>query len=233
MSWRDQGRRVWDLPVRCTHWLLVFALGGSWISAELSTTAFQWHKFFGYTVLVLVSFRLLWGFFGTRHARFASFLRPPRELASYARRLASRASYRPSVGHNPIGGWFVLAMLLLMLAQGLTGLFANDGMMDTGPLFGWISTSVSDSLTTIHHRVFRVLQAIVALHITAVALYLFLRRDNLVLPMRTGRKPDDVVPDGQQIGGSRLWLALIIVMLLAGALSLAVWLAPEGSLSLF
>jgi cytochrome b len=233
MSRRDQGRRVWDLPVRCAHWLLVLALCGSWISAELSTTAFRWHEFCGCTVLVLVSFRLLWGFFGTRHARFSSFLRPPRELLSYARKLASRASYRPSVGHNPIGGWFVLAMLLLLLTQGLTGLFANDGMMDTGPLFGWISTSLSDSLTTIHHRVFRVLQAIVALHIVAIALYLFIRRDNLVLPMLTGQKPDDVVPDGEQIGGSKLWLALIIVMLLAGALGLTVWLAPEGSLSIF
>jgi cytochrome b len=233
MSRRDQGRRVWDLPVRCTHWLLVLALCGSWVSAQLSTTAFRWHEFFGCTVLVLVSFRLLWGILGTRHARFTSFLRPPRELLSYARALASRTSYRPSVGHNPIGGWVVLAMLLLLLAQGMTGLFANDGMMDTGPLFGWISTSFSDYLTKIHHRIFAVLQAIVALHIIAIALYLYLRRDNLLLPMLTGRKPDRVVPAAEEIGGSRICLALIIVILLAAALGLVIWLAPEGSLSIF
>jgi cytochrome b len=233
MSWRDQGRRVWDLPVRLFHWLLVLVISGSWITGELSTTAFKWHEYCGCTVLVLVSFRLLWGILGTRHARFANFLRGPRELLSYARRLGSRATYRPSVGHNPIGGWVVVAMLLLLLVQGLTGLFANDGVIDTGPLFGWISLSRSDFLTTIHHRVFHVLQAIVALHITAAALYFFLRRDNLVLPMLTGRKPDEVVPAGQEILGSGLWLALLIVILLAGALALAIYLAPEASLSLF
>jgi cytochrome b len=233
MARRDQGRRVWDLPVRCTHWLLVIVLCGSWITGGLSGTAFKWHEFLGCTVLVLVAFRLLWGFFGTRHARFASFLRGPRELVSYARRISSRSSYRPSVGHNPIGGWVVMVMLLLLLAQGLTGLFANDGVIDTGPLFGWISTSLSDSLTRIHHLVFHVLQAIVALHIIAALLYLFFRRDNLVLPMLTGRKPNDVVPETEQIGGSRLWLALIIVALLAAALGLVIWLAPESSLSLF
>jgi cytochrome b len=233
MARHEQGRRVWDLPVRCTHWLLVIVLCGSWITGGLSGAAFKWHEFRGCTVLVLVSFRLLWGFFGTRHARFASFLRGPRELISYARSISSRSSYRPSIGHNPIGGWVVLTMLLLLLVQGLTGLFANDGVIDTGPLFGWISTSLSDSLTKIHHLVFHILQAIVALHIIVAGLYLYLRRDNLVLPMLTGRKPKEVVPEAQEIGGSRLWLALIIVVLLAAVLSLVIWLAPEASLSLF
>jgi cytochrome b len=233
MARQDQGRRVWDLPVRCTHWLLVIVLAGSWITGGLSGTAFKWHEFLGCTVLVLVSFRLLWGFFGTRHARFASFLRGPREIVSYARRIYSLATYRPSIGHNPIGGWIVVAMLLLLLVQGMTGLFANDGVIETGPLFGWISTSLSDSLTKIHHLVFHLLQAIVALHIVAAVLYLILRHDNLVLPMLTGRKPKDVVPETEAIGGSRLWLALIIVVLLAAALSLVIWLAPEASLSLF
>ena len=233
MSWRDQGRRVWDLPVRLFHWLLVLVLCGSWITAELSTTAFKWHEFCGYTVLVLVSFRLLWGLLGTRHARFANFLRGPRDLLSYARKLASPTTYRPSVGHNPIGGWVVMILLLLLLTQGLTGLFANDGVIDTGPLFGWISLSLSDSLTKIHHLVFHVLQAIVALHITAAALYFLVRRENLILPMLTGRKPDEVVPEREEISGSRIWLALLIVLLLAGTLALAIRLAPEASLSLF
>jgi cytochrome b len=233
MSWRDQGRRVWDLPVRIFHWLLVLVICGSWITSEFSSTAFRWHEYCGYTVLVLVCFRLLWGVVGTRHALFANFLRGPREILAYARRLTSSAAYRPSVGHNPLGGWVVVTMLLLLLTQGLTGLFANDGVINTGPLFGWISLSRSDFLTTIHHRVFHVLQAIVGLHIIAAALYFFVRRDNLVLPMLTGRKPDELVPEDQGIRGSRLWLALLIVILLAGALALAIRLAPEGSLSLF
>jgi cytochrome b len=229
----EQGRRVWDLPVRCAHWLLVIVLAGSWITAGQSGSAFKWHEFLGCTVLVLVAFRLLWGFFGTRHARFAAFLRGPREVLTYARKVASRTAYRPGIGHNPIGGWVVILMLALLLVQATTGLFANDGVIDTGPLFGWISTSLSDSLTRLHHLVFHLLQAIVVLHILAVLLYLFVRRDNLVLPMLTGRKPQALVPEAEAIGGSRLGLALAFVVILAAALGLVIWLAPVASLSLF
>ncbi|MFI4890927.1 MAG: cytochrome b/b6 domain-containing protein [Steroidobacterales bacterium] len=229
----DRGRRVWDLPVRCAHWLLVLAVSGCWISASLSGGNFRWHEYCGYTVLVLVCFRLLWGVVGTRHARFAQFLRGPRELLRYARKVASASTYRPSIGHNPIGGWAVVTMLLLLLAEAGTGLFANDEILHTGPLFGWVSESASDALTKIHGRIFHVLQVIVGLHITAAALYFFVRHDNLVLPMLTGRKPRDVVPESEQIHGSRPWFALGIVVVLAAALALAIRLAPEASLSIF
>jgi cytochrome b len=230
---RDPGRRIWDLPVRCTHWLLLVAVSGAWITGELSTTGFHWHEIFGYTVIVLASFRLLWGIVGTRHARFSTFLRGPRAVLAYLRRLATAGSYRPGVGHNPAGGWAVLAMLLCLLTEGLTGLFANDEVINTGPLFGWVSTALSDSLTTIHHWNFRVLQALVGLHIAAAVFYYFLRHDNLVLPMITGRKSGHAVPAAEEIHGSRTWLALVLVILLAGALWLAVRLAPEASLSMF
>lgn len=228
-----RGRRVWDLPVRCTHWLLVLGVGFSWLSAKLSDSLFEWHEYSGYLVLVLVSFRLLWGVVGTRHARFASFLRGPRAVLAYARRLTSRTAYHPSVGHNPLGGWVVVLMLLLLLTQGLTGLFANDEVIHSGPLYGWVSGHTSDFLSKIHRRTFHVLQAVVALHVSAAALYFFLHRDNLVLPMLTGRKPAGLVPESQQILGSRLWLALLLVLALAAALATAIHLAPESSLSLF
>jgi cytochrome b len=227
------GRRVWDLPVRLTHWLLLIAVSGSWISAELSGNAFRWHEYCGYTVLVLVSFRLLWGVVGTRHARFASFLRGPRAILGYLRRLRSPATYRPSVGHNPLGGWVVVVMLSLLLCQALTGLFANDEVINTGPLYGWVSGAQSDALTRLHHRFFHLLQGVVGLHITAALLYLLVRHDNLVWPMVTGRKPADEVPASEEIRGSRLWLALLLVAMLAAALALAIRLAPEASLSIF
>lgn len=229
----DRGRRVWDLPVRCTHWLLVLALGGSWISAELPVNAFIWHEYCGYTVLVMVAFRLVWGIVGTRHARFSAFLRGPRDVVQYARRLTSQSTYRPSIGHNPLGGWVVLVMLLLLLVQTLTGLYANDEVIHAGPLYGWISTHTSATATRIHHVVFRVLQAIVGLHITAAALYCFVRRDNIVLPMLTGRKPAELVPESQQLESSRQWLAIAIVIGLAAVLALVIRLAPDNSLSMF
>jgi cytochrome b len=227
------GRRVWDLPVRVTHWLLLAAVSGSWVSAELSGDAFRWHEYCGYTVLVLVTFRLLWGLVGTRHARFASFLRGPRAILDYLRRLRSPARYRPSIGHNPLGGWVVLVMLTLLLGQALTGLFANDEVANTGPLYGWVSGAHSDALTRLHHRIFHILQFVVGLHITAVLLYLLVRHDNLVWPMLSGRKPAAEVPAGEEIHGSRLGLALLLVALLAAALAVAIRLAPEASLSIF
>jgi cytochrome b len=229
----DPGRRVWDLPLRCTHWLLALAVCGCWISATYSAAAFSWHEYCGYAVLVLVCFRLLWGIVGTRHARFAAFIRGPRELLRYARSVLTASAYRPSVGHNPIGGWVVVAMLLVLLAEAGTGLFANDEIIHTGPFFGWVSGSFSDALTKIHDRTFPVLQAIVGLHILAAALYFLVRHDNLVLPMLTGRKRSDLVPEEEQIRGSRPWLAFGILVALAAALALAIRLAPEASLSLF
>ena len=227
------GRRVWDLPVRVTHWLLLLAVSGSWISAELSGDAFRWHEYCGYTVLVLVTFRLLWGLVGTRHARFASFLRGPHAILDYLRRLRSAQRYRPSIGHNPLGGWVVVLMLSLLLCQALSGLFANDEVINTGPLYGWVSGAASDALTRLHHRIFHLLQVLVGLHITAVTLYLLVRHDNLIRPMLSGRKPADEVPAGEEIHGSRVWLALLLVGLLAAALALAIRLAPPASLSIF
>jgi cytochrome b len=219
--------------VRLTHWLLLLAVSGSWLTAELAGNAFRWHEYCGYTVLVLVSFRLLWGLVGTRHARFASFLRGPGAVLSYVGRLRSQSTYRPSIGHNPLGGWVVLLMLLLLLAQATTGLFANDEVANTGPLYGWISGHQSDALTRWHHRIFTVLQVIVGLHITAALLYLIVRRDNLIRPMVTGRKPADEVPAGEELRESRTALAVTLVILLAAALGLAIRLAPEASLSMF
>ena len=226
-------RRVWDLPVRLTHWLLVITVSGSWLTAELAGNAFRWHEYCGYSVLVLVSFRLLWGFAGTRYARFSSFLRGPRAVAAYLQKLRSPDAYRPGVGHNPLGGWVVLLMLVLLLGQALTGLFANDEVANTGPLYGWISGDLSDRLTLWHHRIFTGLQVIVGLHISAALWYLIARHDNLIWPMVTGRKPAAVVPAGEGISSSRVWLAGILVAALAAALVLSIRLAPEASLSIF
>ena len=232
-SGESRGRRVWDLPVRFTHWLILLAVIGSWTSASLSGNAFRWHEYCGYTVLVLVSFRILWGLVGTRHAQFRNFLRGPRAVAGYLAKLRSPDGYQPSVGHNPVGGWAVVLMLSLLLCQALTGLFANDEIANTGPLYGWITGSGSDTLTRLHHRIFALLQIIVGLHVAAVVLYRVIKGDNLILPMLTGEKPADEVPAGEAIHGSRIPLALLLVALLAAALALAIRLAPEASLSMF
>jgi hypothetical protein len=120
--------------VRIAHWLFVLCVAGSWLTHQAGVQWFGWHRRFGYATLVLVSFRILWGFAGTRHARFANFLRGPRAVVEYLR----RGGAGEPVGHNPLGALNVVALLALMLVQAITGLFANDEITNTGPFYGWV-----------------------------------------------------------------------------------------------
>jgi cytochrome b len=103
--------RVWDAPVRIFHWLMVLSFAGAWLTAESE----RWrlvHVTLGYTMAGLVVFRLVWGVVGTRHARFADFVRGPAAVGRYLRSLLQRRP-EPHAGHNPAGGWAILALLVL------------------------------------------------------------------------------------------------------------------------
>jgi cytochrome b len=223
-----ESRLVWDLPVRVTHWALVFAVAGCWATHYAGIEWFGWHRRFGYAVLVLVAFRIAWGLVGTRHARFASFVRGPRTLLAH---LWGRG--RATAGHNPLGGLSVIALLALLLLQAATGLFANDEIMNMGPFYGWIAPGLSNRITSLHRASSDWLLALIGLHVAAVAFYVRYRRQPLVRAMVTGRKPASQVPAAEAIAGSRVLLALVIVAALAVLLALAVRAAPEGTIALY
>lgn len=225
-------RLVWDIPVRVVHWTLLLAIIGSWTTNRLGPTYFTWHVVCGCTVLILVTFRIVWGFIGTRHARFSSFVRGPRAVWSYVRG-GDSAAVAKLVGHNPLGALSVVLMLLLLLGQGLTGLFANDAIINTGPLYGWVSSNTSDLATSIHHRIFLALEILIPLHIVMVLFYTFVRRMRLIGPMLNGYKPAADVPPEEAIDSSRLITALIVVLVIAGALLLLLRLAPPSGLPSF
>jgi cytochrome b len=176
---------VWDIPVRLFHWTLVLLIAFSWLSGEMDWMA--WHMYSGYAVLTLVLFRILWGFVGSTHARFGDFIYGPRALFGYIKTLPSRTAAK-FAGHNPLGGLSVVLILLCVLAQAGTGLFANDDIINEGPLFKYVSKELSDWLTSIHKYNFNVLLALIGLHIAAVLYYLIWKSENLVKPMFTGRK---------------------------------------------
>jgi cytochrome b len=218
-------RRVWDLPVRITHWLLVFGIAGSYVTHKLGVAYFRFHLWFGYLVVVLAAFRILWGIVGTRHARFAKFLRGPRATIAYLVALV-RGTAPPTPGHNPLGAWMVVFLLLALLAQGITGLFANDEIFNTGPLYGYISDSLSLALTSWHRRLFDWILIAVLLHVLAVIGHRLFAGHDLVGPMISGRKSADFVTEHEAIGSSRLWLAVILLAGVAATVSWFVIQAP-------
>ena len=218
-------RRVWDLPVRVFHWALVLAVAGAWTTHALGIAYFRYHVWCGYTVLVLVAFRLLWGVVGTRHARFASFVRGPAATRRYAVQLL-RGTAPHVAGHNPLGAWMVLLLLVALLAQAVLGLFGNDEIFNFGPLYGYVSNARSVALTSLHRRLFYWILGAIALHVAAVVYHRFVRREPLVRAMFTGSKSAQVVPEEEAIESSRTWLALLILGVLIVALAWIVRHAP-------
>jgi cytochrome b len=218
--------KVWDLWLRVTHWLLVLSVAGAWATRKLPGDWFQFHTWLGYSTLVLVVTRLVWGFVGTRHARFTQFVRGPGAIWRYATGLLAGRDVS-TVGHNPLGALMVLALLGLLLGQAATGLFASDAdIFEFGPLSGYISQALSRSLTGWHETIAEAMLWFIGLHVIAVLAYWLAKRENLIWPMITGRKPTAQAPAGEGITASRLWLALLIAAVLSGALFWIVQRAP-------
>jgi cytochrome b len=178
--------KLWDLPVRLVHWAIVVLLPWQWWTHK--TNDIELHKQLGYVTLGLVVFRLLWGLVGSTTARFGHFVKGPGGVGSYLRTLRSNSA-EPMVGHNPLGGWSVIALLGLLAAQVALGLFAQDvDGIESGPLSYLVSYDQADMAREWHELVFNVLLGVVALHIVAIVWYLAIKRDNLLVPMITGRK---------------------------------------------
>jgi len=154
--------RVWDLPLRLTHWSFALLVPALWWSAENS----QWalHKRFGVALLGLLIFRILWGFLGTRTARFSSFVKGPLAVLGYLTGKAGAAGDK--IGHNPIGALSVLGLLTVMLVQVGVGLFAGDPYDGaTGPLNSLVKVSTAAALTEWHEWFYWVVLGMVALHL--------------------------------------------------------------------
>jgi cytochrome b len=179
--------RIWDLPTRLVHWLLFLLVCFSVVSAKIGGNWIDWHMRSGYCILTLVLFRIMWGFLGSHHARFGNFIRPPAAVLSYVRELRSGTA-TAQAGHNPLGALSVVALLLVLLLQASTGLFANDSIASEGPLAKFVSSDMSDRLSGIHEINQYVIFTLIALHLAAIAYYYFAKRENLVLPMVTGDK---------------------------------------------
>lgn len=219
-----RGRRyVWDPAVRLFHWLLVALVGVSIVTGQIGgLTLMDLHVKSGVAILFLVTFRLMWGLVGSRHARFVSFLRGPAAVVRYAAAFW-RGQAAPVAGHNPLGGWAVMLFLVLLAAQAGTGLFSSDDIFTEGPLFHLVDKATSNRLTGYHSAIVTVIYVVIAVHLAAIWLH-WRRGENLVPPMIHGRKTAD--PDNESDNDSddgaadwrRRWpLAALCLAVAAGA----------------
>jgi len=179
---------VWDLPTRLFHWLLLICVILSFVTGNIGGIVLEYHLLSGYAILVLLIFRLAWGFVGSRTARFSSFVKGPATVLAHVTTLLKKKTEDPYLGHNPLGGWSIVAMLLVMFVQVATGLFANDDILTEGPLYAWVNNDTSNLLTWVHLINRFVLVALIAIHIFAVFFYFFFKHENLIGPMITGMK---------------------------------------------
>jgi cytochrome b len=182
------------------------------VTGELGGSLMEIHARAGLTIVGLVVFRLVWGVIGSSNARFVNFAPTAARLRSYLR------GRWKGHGHNPLGALSVFALLALLAVQAGSGLFGNDDIAFTGPLFALVDEALAGRLTALHRQLANVLLALLALHIAAIFIYLRVKKNNLIKPMVTGWKE---VRAGES--GSKGSVAALVLALAAAAA--AVWFA--------
>jgi len=181
--------KVWDPFIRTWHWLLLVTVVSGWLLGTFRTfSIMQWHMYAGYATGVLLLFRIYWGFAGPEPVRFRALWVTPSRLFAYLSRI-----HRPEpsgvAGHNPLGALSVIAMLVLLLIQVGTGLFAeDDALFHEGPLSSMVSDSLVLRFTSLHHITALALQWVIGLHVAAILFYYFWKKENLVGAMIHGWK---------------------------------------------
>lgn len=211
--------RVWDLPTRVFHWALVAFFLGSVTTGLAGGDAMPWHLRFGYSVLSLLLFRLVWGVVGGRWSRFASFAYSPATVLRY---LKGNRPPEHSIGHSPLGAGSVFALLGLLLVQVATGLISDDEISTSGPLSKFVSNAMVSQATFYHAEVGKlILIALVVLHIGAVLFYLVKKRENLIRPMIRGDKETVITATGSRDDG---WARGLGAALFLGCAALVAWM---------
>ena len=185
---------VWDFPVRIFHWLLVISFAGAWITSE-SEAQQMIHYAFGYTTVVLVLFRVIWGLVGTRYARFSQFIKGPTETLQHIKALLT-GNQHPGLGHNPAGALAMISLMILILLIGLTGYWS-------------VKEFLGDFMSGAHETIANIALGVVVIHIAAAVIMSFMQKENLVRAMVNGKKqglPEQAIRFPQYLIGILLLL---------------------------
>ncbi|MGC9237836.1 MAG: cytochrome b/b6 domain-containing protein, partial [Thiomonas sp.] len=211
---------------RLFHWLLAACVTVSILTGLIGGNAMQYHYWSGYCLIALLVFRLAWGLIGSRHARFWNFVRGPRAILRYVRGDDPRPPHL-RIGHNPLGSLSVIALLLVVSLQVISGLFANDEIFNEGPLASYVSGRTSAVLTFYHTTIGQpLIYALVGLHLAAIAYYAVIKRENLIRPMLTG---DIETVAGAPAARDTWALRLLALVIVAAGGALAWWISTLGS----
>ncbi|GAA0853215.1 cytochrome b/b6 domain-containing protein [Aliiglaciecola litoralis] len=213
---------VWDLPVRLFHWLLVGAIVAQWVTAELLDDAMDWHFYIGYFTLGLILFRLIWGFVGPRYSRFSQFLVSPKAYWQYLKSLRNPQKHH-YVGHNPLGGLLVPLVIIVIGIQTVSGLFATDDVLHSGPYISMVSAEVQALLNEIHHTTFDIITVIIVVHLVAILWHKFIAKHHIIKAMFTGKKQGEY---NSGISSSNVLLAVLIAACIGAAIYALIALAP-------
>lgn len=203
--------QVWDLPIRLFHWALVVMIVVCIYTIDVENITA--HQYAGVFVLILLLFRIIWGLIGSSTARFWDFIKGPVTVFNYLRYGVSKTE-----GHNPMGAYMVLFMLLVLLVQTITGLFLTDNtyLHQDSPLYKLISSDTRKYFKLIHQYNLYVIYTMIGLHIAAILGYLLFKGQNLVKTMVVGSRQEREwhSPMAKEMMGNRPWLALIIIIAL-------------------
>ncbi len=203
--------RIWDLPTRLFHWFLAACVIGLVITGNVGGDAMVWHFRFGYAVLTLWLFRLIWGFVGGHWSRWGQLPLHPTKVLAY---LAGHADPAHRAGHNPMGSWSVLALLFFLGLQVSTGLFSDDEIANMGPLSSLVSSAVV-SLATSWHKGWGklILLILVSIHLLAIAWYRWHKLESLVPAMWHGDKVLSTFTHASRDDlKSRSWALLVLIL---------------------
>lgn len=225
MSGTTDGRapstvKAWDLPTRLFKWGLVALVFAAWATHQWGDVTLFWHKLNGYAILVLVVFRVLWGVAGSSTAQFWHWVKGPVTVARHAVDLVTgkRESW---LGHTPLGGWMVLALLVLLAAQGVSGLFSVDSNGIFGGPYAHTdflepAPAYKEWLTWFHHHAFDWLLYLVVAHVAVGLIHQFVFKDGLIVSMITGKKRAAPFRDDPAMKpGKALWLRAAACLLIA------------------
>lgn len=216
--------RLWDLPLRLFHWSLVATVLGAISTGLIGGGWMVWHGRLGLAVVGLLAFRLVWGFVGSTHARFAAFFPTPGKIAAYLR------GQWQGVGHNPLGALSVFALLGLLAFQAASGLLANDDIAFNGPLYPLIDKALSDAATGWHRLAVNALYLLLALHVAAIAFHARIKRQNLIRPMITGWHEGPAEQESRG-GGLPLFVCALIVALAVTYAASGMWIPAPAPLA--